>query len=58
MTSLPVPVINFVTSPDGELLVATNPYGGALFMMETRSGRVLKAMDHLGVSPSEVLLLP
>ncbi len=56
--SLPMPVINFVTSPDGDILVAANPYARTIFVLDTRSGRVLKSLDDLGLSPAELLWIP
>jgi hypothetical protein len=55
---LPVPVINFVTTPDGGLLMAVDPYRRVLFVMDTRTGRVLKSITGFGVRPAELLLVP
>ncbi len=58
VTKLPLPVMNFVTTPDGATLIGVNPYATTLYLMDLGSGKPLKLMDDLGVSPAEVLLVP
>ena len=58
VTRLPLPVMNFVTTPDGATLVGVNPYATTLYLLDLCSGEPLKLMDDLGVSPAEVLIVP
>jgi hypothetical protein len=54
---LPFPVINFVTTADGEYLVGVNPYNRMLCLVETASGLVLEIIEDVGISPAEVMLI-
>lgn len=55
---LPVPLMCFVATPEGDRLVATCPYQRSLFVLDARSGRVLQVIRDVGISPCEVLLIP
>ncbi len=55
---LPFPIRNFVTTPDGSLIVAVSPYQKAIMLIEINSRKVLGIKDGIGMTPAEVLIIP
>lgn len=55
---LPIPVINFVVSPDGRRLIGSNPYLRTVFAVDLATGTVETWIEQLGMSPAEIILLP
>jgi hypothetical protein len=57
-TTLPAPVINFVTTADGSYLVGVNPYRRALYVVDLGTGKLVDQIGDLGITPAEVQLIP
>jgi hypothetical protein len=58
VTKLPIPLINFVATPDGELLAGVNPHARVFVVLDAATGKILNGLDDLGVSPAEVQSVP
>jgi hypothetical protein len=52
------PIINFVVTADGGVLLGVDPYGRALQVVDLACGKLLDWLPDLGITPAEVQLMP
>jgi hypothetical protein len=55
---LPFPVMNFIITPDNQIIIGVSPFQRSVVLVELKSGRILGIKDEIGVSPAEVFAIP
>lgn len=55
---LPFPVMNFIVTPDNQLILGVSPYQKAVAFVELSSGKTLGVRDEIGISPAEIIFIP
>lgn len=54
---LPMEVINFIVTDDGQTLFGVNPYQRSVIILDVKTGKILDKFEDVGLTPAEVILI-